>query len=157
MAKTSYNVQTTADPTADGPDGRPLLKRGSRLRIGEYIFFVDMNGEFTATGIKLDEKWVEEDAEALPIYNIYRYRMHKLGKVSAMTTRLTRDFKGNREHQSYIKASAKIQGKLGKSIAGMAERAGGEDMAMGRRLARFGKKYQKKAMKNQNRIRTERI
>merc|ERR1711907_853275 len=83
-------VETTADLTADGPDGKPLLKRGSRLRIGEDIFFVDMNGEFTATSIKLDEKWVEEDAEALPMY-----RMDKLGKVSAMTTRFTRDFKGN--------------------------------------------------------------
>jgi len=143
-------VETTSDLTAKGPDGKSLLKRGSRIRIGKYVFFVAKEGEFTAETIKLDEKWCESDAQGLSIF-----RMDQLGTVSSLTTSAWRDFKTNREYQNYLKVSNKVQGKLSASILKMAARAGGEDLKSGRILTKYGKSMEYRASKNRNRLVTE--
>jgi hypothetical protein len=147
VTEDSKEVATTSDLSR-----KHMLKKGTRVRIGKYIFTIDKETDPTATELKLSEKWIEETMEGQHIF-----KMPKLKGVTKIKTAAWNDFKQNKEYQNYLRLSSKVEGKLSKALGKAAAKVGGDEAQgfMARRMKAISNNLEGRARKNKNRMITD--
>jgi hypothetical protein len=147
MTEDSKEVTTTSDLSR-----KHMLKKGARVRIGKYIFFIDKETPPTENTLKLSEKWIEESMEGQ-----YIFKMPKLKGVTKIKTEAWNDFKGNKEYQNYLRLSSKVEGKLSKALGKAAQKMGGDESVgfMAKKFKAFSTNLETRARKNKNRMITD--